>query len=289
VIKFARVPGYAAPFERDERGLRLAEAAGPAVTAHAPRLLGRFEVDGLAASVEQAAPGRRLTALLQGPAPRPAKLRAIEAVAGWLVELGRATAAAGPDLEPERRRLEREVLPAWAAAGVPGDLVARVPAVPGVLQHNDVGCWNVIVDGERFVAVDWESARWPGLPLWDLLYFHVDALVHLDGRWPAGERQAHAARLLRGEAGDSSRVLMRWLDRATSTLEIPRRAIAPIATLGWLHHGLSPGARAAAVASLAPGRLSTGTYGEWMADVWLTTPGLGPEWPALDTGLTLSG
>src|SRR5438876_3161655 len=47
ILKFARVAGYSARFDNDERGLRLAHAAGAVIAQHAPRLVGRFDVEGV--------------------------------------------------------------------------------------------------------------------------------------------------------------------------------------------------------------------------------------------------
>jgi hypothetical protein len=275
VLKLSRVAGYSAPFDRDERGLGLAAGAGGSVAAHAPRLLGRFEAAGLPCSLETAAAGRRLTFLLQAAGSRADKLRAVDAVAAWALALGTETAAPPQALAEERARLERAVLPRWPE--VPGDLVARLPPLPAVLQHNDLGCWNVVVGRHGFTAVDWESARVHGLPLWDLLYFLTDALVQLDGAWEPGRREAHAARLLRGET-ESSAVLHHWVRAAVDALAIPPEAVGPVVTLGRLHHGLSPAARDEAARSLAPGLRSEGTFAEWMSDVWLREPGLGVGW-----------
>ena len=91
VVKFTRVPGHAEPFDRDERGLRLVQGAGGIVPAHVPRILGRFEAESLQASVETAAVGYRLTDFMLRAVPREEKVRVIEAVAGWILELGRAS------------------------------------------------------------------------------------------------------------------------------------------------------------------------------------------------------
>lgn len=279
VVKFSRVPGHRAPFERDEHGLALV-AASPTAAAHAPRFLGRFEVAGLSGSAEEAVIGRRLTYHLQEPGDRAGKLRAIESVAAWLVALSQATSVPAAELVGERERLEREVLPPWGAA-VASDLVRHVEAVPGVLQHNDLGSWNLIVGPAGFHAVDWESAVRAGLPLWDLIYFLVDALVHLDRAWAPEHREAHAARLLCGET-DSSRVLFDWLARGVKALSILGAAVGPVVTLGWLHHGLSSVSRAALSHTIAPTSAApvNETFAEWISRVWLTTPGLGPEWSA---------
>ena len=78
VVKAGRLPGNAESFDRDERGLSAALAAGDVVARKAPRLLGRGEAGGTPYSVETALRGR------QGGADP-------EAVVGWLREVGRAT------------------------------------------------------------------------------------------------------------------------------------------------------------------------------------------------------
>ena len=275
VLKLARVRGYTAPFDRDERGLGLAEHEGGVVAAHAPRLLGRFTADGLASSLESAAAGTRLTYLLQRRGSRQQKLRAIEQVAAWVLALARATLAPAEALSEERQRLERDVVPRYPDTAV--DLVSRLPPLPAVLQHNDLGCWNIVVGRDGFTAVDWESACRHGFPLWDLLYFLVDALIHLDGAWQPDRREAHAVRLLRGETSASA-ILFRWVREAVGALGLPVDVVGPVVTLGWLHHGLSPHARDATATALAPGPRSERTYAEWMSDLWLRTPGLGASW-----------
>jgi hypothetical protein len=71
--KARTIPSYAEPFERDER-LALAAAGGEVIAAHAPRLLSRFTLAGVEASVESAAIGSRVTSLLAQPGSRTAKL-----------------------------------------------------------------------------------------------------------------------------------------------------------------------------------------------------------------------
>jgi hypothetical protein len=279
VLKFARVAGYAEPFDRDEHGLGLAATAGGVVLRHAPRLLGRRIVAGLSAAVETAAVGSRLTLVLQGASDRSRKLRAIDAVARWTIESALATAVPPERLEPERRRLAEEVVPAWRDLGVPLDLVERVGPVPAVFQHNDLGSWNLVMGrGSDFSAVDWESARADGFPLWDLVYFLTDAITHLDGASLPELRNAHNVRLFRGELS-SSAILFNWLRRSCAALSIREEQVAPIVTLCWLHHGLSGGHRRAAVDAHAPDQ-RTGELpdAERIARLWLATPGLGPTW-----------
>jgi len=286
VVKFARVRGYTAPFDRDARGLAVADGGGDAVRARAPRLLGRFEVDGLAASVESAAVGARLTHLLLGRAPRTEKERAIEAVAAWTLDVARSTARGPEELAAERRRLAEEVVPRWHDHGVPPDLVDRIGPVPGVLQHNDLGSWNVVARSPaEFTAVDWESGRAVGLPLWDIVYFLADALTHLDGASTSNERRdEHNLRLFRGEL-PSSEILFRWLRRTVEALAIPNESVGPIVTLCWLHHGLSGGARRATADLHTPGDAAAQLAdAERIARLWLRGDGLGPGWSAWQRG-----
>ena len=217
-LKLARVPGYEKPFARDERGLALAHDTGGNAAAHAPRLLGRFEVDGHHASLETAALGERLSTLL--PRRTDGARTAFADVAGWTQAVGAETAAKGIDDELER--LEREVVPRWNA---PAGLLDAVRSVPSVLQHNDLGTWNVVFAGPgRFTVLDWESARPAGLPLWDLLYFAVDALGQLDRMGSFEERTAHAVRLLRGDLPASS-TLFEWIRRYVQELQLPPESV----------------------------------------------------------------
>jgi hypothetical protein len=277
VVKFARVPGYEIPFARDEKGLGLAHEAGGAVARHAPRLLGRLTIDGLHASVETAAPGGRLRDALRGPSSDRGKMAMVDRVAAWIVEMGRSTAAAPEALAEERLRLAREVLPPWAAQGFPPGLVQDLPPLPAVLQHNDMGAWNMVVDGTAFTVVDWESARRHGLPLWDLVYFLTDALGALDGAVTEAEQDEHARRLFRGEL-PSSEALFGWLRRAVAELGLPPDAVGPVVTLGWLHHGLSHLARDASLEQAAQGHGRAVPAIERIAPLWLADPALGPTW-----------
>ena len=212
IVKFVRVPGHSGPIERDEQALTAVAAAGGRTAAHAPTFLGRLEVSGLAASIETAATGRRLSAVLKSAASRAAKTRIVDAVAEWIVRVGVETRH--DDAAAELERLRHEVLGFWA--GAPGDLLTDLSGLPAVLQHNDLGTWNIISNGgSDFTAVDWESANPSGLPLWDLWYFLADALRMIDGGDAVGS--GHFARLFRGEAAGSRAAVSMDADGERST------------------------------------------------------------------------
>jgi hypothetical protein len=272
IVKFVRVPGYPDPIERDERALALVAAAGGVTAAHAPRFLGRLDVSGLAASIETAAAGRRLSAILTAAGSRAAKMRAVDAIANWIVRVGLETRHDGAAGEVER--LRKEVLASWPIASE--ELLSDLAGLPAVLQHNDLGTWNIVSDGGAdFTAVDWESANPSGLPLWDLWYFLADALRLLDGEEAADS--GAFARLFRGEAAASPE-LFRWTRIAVEALAIPAQVVGKLATLCWLHHGLSHEARSAALDRAARGGETMKTAATSYPHVWLSDPALGSGW-----------
>jgi hypothetical protein len=278
VVKFSRVPGYTLPFERDERGLRLAVSAGKEVGAHVPRILGRLESDGLHGSVEIAARGYLLTNFLQRKVSPEEKLRVIDSVAAWILELGTRTATNPTTLGSERDRLARDVVPHWADSGISARLVEQLPQLPSVLQHGYVGTWNVIArDASDFSVIDWESVREHAFPLWDLVFFLADALLHLDGATSMDVRDRHTARLFRGEL-PSSKTLFRWVRRAVRSLELPPDAVGPVTTLCWLDHAVADASRRAKGMALGAARPWGQIETERVARLWFREPGLGPDW-----------
>jgi hypothetical protein len=277
VLKFARVAGYSERFDNDERGLRLARDAGGPVAAHAPRLVGRFDVDGLHASVETFAAGRRLRDVLITPGDRPAKLKLIERIGGWIVELGKRTRTSPETMAPELHRLRTEVVPKWAHLGAQPQLVDDLPQLPAVAQHNDLGAWNVVAQDDDFVVLDWENVRRAALPLWDLLYFLGNALVLLDGPYAPEELPARMARLFAGQTS-ASPLFFSWVRRGAEAASVAPDSVAAVATLCWLSHSLSAGEHNVDIATFTP-RDPPRMHGlEGMASAWMENPALGPGW-----------
>jgi hypothetical protein len=277
VLKFARVAGYSERFDNDERGLRLARAAGDVIAAHAPRLLGRFDLDGIHASLETAAAGSRLRDVLLTPGDRTMKLRLIERIGDWIMELGRLTQSSPEALGAERKRLRSDVVPRWAELGAHSELVDELPPLRAVVQHNDLGTWNVVADGGDFVVVDWENVREAALPLWDLFYFLGNAFVLLDGSDSPEQLPGQIVRLFAGEA-PSSPFLFSWVRRAADAAAVPPDAVGAIATLCWLSHSLSADVHNVDLAAFTP-RDPPRMHGlEGIARAWMAHPALGPGW-----------
>jgi tRNA A-37 threonylcarbamoyl transferase component Bud32 len=68
--------------------------------------------------------------------------------------------------------------PAWARrlddVRAVTEAVADVTVASGVV-HGDFAAWNLLADRGRMGIVDWEQARFDGLPFWDLWHFSVQA------------------------------------------------------------------------------------------------------------------
>lgn len=269
ILKFARARGDADAFARDDEGLATVALAGGAAAARAPRLVARFESAGFAASIETAGIGTQLTAVLRSRRSLSARAEIVERVAAWLLAVATETAGPRGSAAPELRRLQEQVLPRWPHADPA--LTDGLDDLPGALQHNDLGCWNIVTtrSGE-FTVLDWEDARRFGLPLWDLWYFLADALALVeDGD---GDRVAFFRRLFAGEARGSE-TLFRWTRAFTTALDVAPASVGRLATLCWLHHGLS-----------RLDREESGGTAVWPAEryheAWAADARLGPAWAA---------
>jgi hypothetical protein len=274
ILKFARIRGDAGAFARDAEGLGIVALAGGAAAARAPRLVARFESAGFGASVETAGLGTQLTAILGSRRSLREREEIVERIATWLLTVATQTVGPSGSALPELRRLYEHVLPRWPH--IDSRLLDGLDGVPGSLQHNDLGCWNIVAtkSGE-FTVLDWEDTRRFGLPLWDLWYFLADALALVEQG--AGEdRVAFFSRLFGGEAR-GSKTLFRWTRAFTAALGVPPATIGSLATLCWLHHGVSRLYRAE----------SGGTPRVWPAEryheAWASDRRLGPTWDAWAT------
>ena len=279
IVKFSRARGYAEPFERDQSAAALVTAAGGQAALRAPQLLGRFNVEGHEASLETAAIGSQLSGLLESPSTRRASRRIVDAIAHWILTVAVETRG-GPPTD-ELTRLRREVLPVWGATPT---LLDGLDQIGGVLQHNDLGTWNIVADPNdgEFTVLDWESARRSGLPLWDLWYFLADALRAIDAAGP-DDPGAAFRRLFRGDS-PSSALLFRWTREAVERLGIPPASVAKLATLCWLHHGLSHTSRAQALERHSVDGAAIRWPTEDYPRIWLDDPGLGATWSAWTSG-----
>jgi hypothetical protein len=277
-LKFSRVVGNDEPFQREERAAHAAQELPTALARRVPRLRYRGTHHGLPFLLETRFAGRSLHEALQSTWPIARRLDYIESVAQWLRKLALATKTSATSLASERIRLSAVVGPAWSNQSTIGAALAAVQQAPGVLAHNDLGTWNVVVDRRGgFGVVDWESSRQPGMPLWDLAYFLADALTLVEPS-RTDDRTQDILRLFRGESLYSA-ALFRHLRDASSELDIEPRAVGPLITFGWLHHGLSPAQRRAKLSGAgADSTLVRGGLLSEIAAPWLRDPQLSFGW-----------
>jgi hypothetical protein len=158
---------YASPTDH----LRAAVTAHRAVSATAPEGVPRIHacqeaVDSLWL-VEDVMPGAPIGDSI------PAAVR--EQLAGWVVSLG---GPPGPPLDSSRGWQAHRA--ALLDAGFPADVrerlhgsLAAVRELPTRHLHGDLNPGNVLYDGERFSAVDWENAALEFLPGLDLVFLFL--------------------------------------------------------------------------------------------------------------------
>jgi hypothetical protein len=141
------------------------------------------------------------------------------------------------------------------------------------LAHRDPGSWNIAVDGTDFTVLDWESAAFPSIPLWDTAYLLADACSAVDGPAPVERKVSRIAALFAGEHR-LSEYAFDHLRTAATALDVPEDAIGPAIITGWLHHGRSRASRAVRAGRLpvAEGLINR------VAARWLEDPALGPGW-----------
>lgn len=97
----------------------------------------------------------------------------------------------GLDLVRRVGSLIRAIHDASTGLPVSDDWAVLIPTeAPDLLCHNDLATWNLVIDGDRLVFIDWDGAG-PSTRLWDLAYA-ASAFAHL---FPGADAEQSAARL----------------------------------------------------------------------------------------------
>lgn len=85
----------------------------------------------------------------------------------------------------------RSIHDASASLEIPDDWDVLIPTThPNLLCHNDLATWNLIIDGDRLVFIDWDGAG-PSTRLWDIAY----AAISFGHLFPGADVRASAIRL----------------------------------------------------------------------------------------------
>ena len=185
VVKWPRVEESEEGLVREADALAACHASTPA--AGVPRLLARCGSEAKLAVAETAASGTPMFTRVS----RSAFEALTRQGASWLGDFHETHRVAPPDTGAWSARSEQAIArfaETFGAVIDPGmveetaRLVARLEAVPAVIEHRDFGPWNILVDDAGALAVlDWESSRVHGLPLLDLIYFVTYMAFFLDG------------------------------------------------------------------------------------------------------------
>jgi aminoglycoside phosphotransferase (APT) family kinase protein len=250
-VKLARTPASA---ERMERGAtvlaRLHETASTR-RRFAPLPSGRVRGDDgpSVATMEEFIDGRPLDALLR----RHSLPRATEEITDWLIALALATRGAHGTclwesmVHPLAERFRAACGHAVDAALLDSvsSLLASSPPLPTVLAHHDFRPWNLYVTRQRrLVALDWDNARWDGLPALDLLHAHAFLAFAVDGtmrthRFGAAQRRA--------EAGALGTVREACVRRYAAAVGVDDDGLRAVRAIAWMPHCIeAASARAAA-------------------------------------------
>jgi hypothetical protein len=207
-------------------------------------------------TLETAAPGSQLLAVLRSSGSHRRKSRLVESILSWLVEVA---------AETRHEHSLGSLLDARSASLFPFDgldedeLTLPLRDLPTTLAHADLGLEHVIVDEDSFVAIDWEGAERHGVPLTDLAYFLVRVLPVLDGEIDAVRfSQAEVfARLFRGESA-SAAVLRHWLRLGSEASGVPLELVGRVLSVVWLTY--------------------LDEHRRHFAETWFADPTLGPGW-----------
>ena len=262
VVKLVRDPRFNARLQGAWRALNDLHARAPELAALGPRPVFIGHHAGLALMAESIVDGDPLKGRLGDNPGDPL----IATVVDRLVSLGIATAdvsVANPatiagELRGMVDRYAAIYRPNAAERAALTAAVDRIGAsarpIPLVLQHGDVGTWNVLVsaDGEP-ILIDWEAAVPHGMPLWDLFYFVRSAAVGVARRNGTRDALAGAQRQL-FELGPMSTVLVGAVDRFCTGAGLDRGLVEPLFQLCWMHRALK------ASSTLPPGGLARGHY-----------------------------
>jgi hypothetical protein len=247
VVKLPRHPEESGRLEREAAALACLESAGPDDAVAVPLLafsgkVGREALPVLGQAGLAGAPFRRR---MSGSPDDPL----LGTLVDWVTALAAHTAApaapgeVGARLEPLLHDVlqrgasdeERRVLTDAVAA------LAEAPDLPLVLEHGDLGVWNVLVrlDG-RPAVLDWEAGVPRGMPLWDLLYL-LRSYAASSAR-TGSDRTRVAFDLMQG-APPLGDCLVEATGQYAASLRLDPSLLVPLLLTCWMHRAQKEASR----------------------------------------------
>jgi hypothetical protein len=243
VVKLPRHPDEGARLEREAAALDAVRTSGVGTGVVVPRraflgyvgrsrlpVLGQTGVDGIPfRSAMTREPGDHL----------------LEQLVSWAIQLAVATAgpAAPGEVAPRLKATLEDFLARCGPSAEEADALASAvealaaaPQLPLVLEHGDLGVWNILVapDGSP-VVLDWEAGEPRGMPLWDLLY-----LVRSYAASSAGTGRGRLAAVYDLVEGRSafSPVLRASVARAAAAVQLDEALVRPLFLSCWMHRAV---------------------------------------------------
>lgn len=114
-------------------------------------------------------------------------------------------------------------------------VLADMDALPGCMEHRDMGPWNVLVDGDgHWQAADWESSVGAGLPLTDLWYFLTWAALSVEHLFEGSLARSYEQ--LTDPLSPTGRVSEAAVERYAAAMGLDRAAVDALRVLTWMIH-----------------------------------------------------
>jgi hypothetical protein len=233
--------------------------------------------------------------------PLSAKRRDLDVVVEWLIEFATATrvdlAAAANDwtLIYDQAVTTLNLAPEVVEFLAEAQRIARSTRLGelAVHQHYDAGPWNVHIDTEEPMLIDWETddlrpTDCLGPPLADVLYLVMYWYFLASGAESESEEEAAIVRLFATAvpADDCVVAARAAIDRALASLGLQRQTVPAVLAALWAEHAVYTHRRRARLgAPIETGRSKPETFLRVLASVSGTMCGRDGLWtPSVGTG-----
>lgn len=176
----------------------------------------------------------------------------------------------GLDLVRRVGSLIRAIHDASTGLPVSDDWAVLIPTeAPDLLCHNDLATWNLVIDGDRLVFIDWDGAG-PSTRLWDLAYA-ASAFAHLFPGADAEQSHSNTTATSGSTANlagltSTTTTSSRLVNNRSGTCRRVSSPSRPISHIGCAAIQLTSGSKSANQRRSSSRRLSNGTWSWVVAD-----------------------